>query len=140
LEQLLENYPSPRVLKRLKAVFSHPLHLHKPFHMRVIASDNEVFEIRGMGNECHLLGQFYAEEITSTGPWRCPDGPAHECRELSFPKPRNAEPPEWGRTSFDVPAWKDHPSSNGGNSGDQLTDRNGLPPITPFSFTDLLHA
>jgi hypothetical protein len=85
LEQLLQNRSSRRALKRLKAVFSHPLHLNKPFHMRVIAADNDGFEIRGMQNECHMLGQFYAEENDEYWSVSLPRTvPPSKCRELSF--------------------------------------------------------
>jgi hypothetical protein len=85
LERFLENFPSPRALKRLKAVFSHPLQLNKLFQMRVIAADNDGFEIRGMGNECHLMGQFYTEENDEYWSVSLPRmAPPSKCRDLSF--------------------------------------------------------
>jgi hypothetical protein len=85
LDKLLETCTSPRVLKRLKAVFNHPLPLEKPFQMKILARENDGFEIQAAGNQCHLHGQFYPQGNTEYRSAALPDTlPPSVCRELSF--------------------------------------------------------
>jgi hypothetical protein len=85
LDKLLETYPSPRVLKHLKAIFNHPLPLGKPFQMKILAQENDGFEIQAAGNECHLLGQFHPQGNMEYWSVSLPDAlPPSVCRELSF--------------------------------------------------------
>src|SRR3972149_3658999 len=92
LEQLLESYPSPRILNHLKAVFHHPLPLGKPFRMKILAAGNECFEIQSAGKECHLLGQFQTEETPHYTTVALPDkAQSTPCKELSFAEAASAQ-------------------------------------------------
>jgi hypothetical protein len=85
LERLLETCSSPRVLKHLKADFNHPLPLDKPFQIKILARENDGFEIQSAGNQCHLHGQFYPQGTAEYWSVALPDtSPPAVCRELSF--------------------------------------------------------